>query len=194
MTLDSWKNTQEKEFKIEDAKPEDVEAIRAIVIDAWLEIYPNEKYGITREDIAAIDWREANETRRQKIREGKDDNHTWVLKDNNGSIVGFCAASRNGHRTDTEGQKEIDAMYVVKKLQGTGQGKKLMQKALEWLGTDSDIRLEVVSYNTNAISFYKSFGFQETTNPVSEGKRTQLPSGKQIPRIVMVRLHDENHP
>lgn len=190
MTMDTLKNTHESLFRIEDAKPEDVEAIRAIVIAAWLEIYPNEKYGITREDIAAIDWRKPDEKRRRKIAEGKDNTHTWVLKDDKGNIVGFCEVSKDGYKTGTEGQREIDAMYVAKELQGTGQGKKFMQKALEWLDTDGDIRLEVVSYNTNAINFYKKFGFQETTNPVSD-KRTQLPSGKQIPRIVMVRAKSE---
>jgi ribosomal protein S18 acetylase RimI-like enzyme len=186
MTIDTHKNT-EGLFRIEDAKPEDVEAIRAIVIDAWLDIYPNEKYGITPEDIAAIDWHKPDEKRRQEIIVGKDDTHIWVLKDDKDNIVGFCKASKDGNKTDTEGQREIDAMYVTKELQGKGLGKKLMQKAMEWLGTGGDIRLEVVSYNTNAINFYKGFGFQETTNPVSEGKRTQLPSGKQIPRIVMIR-------
>ena len=189
MSMDELKNTQEgADFLIEDAKPEDVERIRTISRDAWLEIYPNETYGITREDIEAIDWLnpEELEKRRKKIREGKDDTHTWVIKDDKNNVVGFCKVSRDGHKTDTEGQREIDAMYVVKELQGKGQGKKLMEKALEWLGTDGDVRLEVVSYNDNAINFYKRFGFQETTNPTSD-KRTQLPSGKQIPRIVMIK-------
>lgn len=185
-------NTIEKQnFKIEDAKPEDVERIRTIARDAWLEIYPNETYGITREDIEAIDWLEpAGIERRQKeIREKEDTIRVWVVKDDKDDIVGFCKASKDGHKTDTEGQREIDAMYVVKELQGKGLGKKLMQKAIEWLGTDGDIRLEVVSYNSNAINFYKGFGFQETANPVSD-KRTQLPSKTQIPRIVMIRPRD----
>ena len=63
-----------------------------------------------------------------------------------------------------------------------------MEKALGWLGTDGDIKLEVVSYNFNAINFYKKFGFKETVNPVGN-EQPQLPSGKQIPRIVMVRSH-----
>lgn len=190
--MDTLKNTQEGDFKIEDANPADVEAIRIIARDAWLEIYPNEKFGITREDVAAIDWLnpEELEKRRRKIKEGKNDTHTWVIRDDKNNVVGFCKVSKDGHKTDTEGQREIDAMYVIKELQGKGQGKKLMEKALEWLGTNGDIRLEVVSYNTNAINFYKKFGFQETSLPVSD-KRTQLPSGKQIPRIVMMRLKSE---
>ena len=56
MTMDSLKNTKEGIFNIEDAKPEDVEAIRNIIRSSWLELYPNETYGITAEDISAIDW------------------------------------------------------------------------------------------------------------------------------------------
>ena len=189
MAMDELKNTQESgNFNIEDAKPEDVERIRAIARDAWVEIYPNEAHGIERADIEAIDWfnEDELEKRRKKIREGKEDTHTWVVKDEKGNVVGFCKVSKDGHKTDTEGQREIDAMYVEKQLQGKGLGKKLMHKALQWLGTDADIRLEVVSYNSNAINFYKGFGFQETANPVSD-KRTQLPSKKQIPRIVMIK-------
>lgn len=191
--MDTLKNTQEGgDFRIEDARPEDVERIRAIAKDAWVEIYPNETHDISQEDIEAIDWfNEAElEKRRKKIREGKQDSHTWVLKDDKGNVVGFCKVSKDGHKTGEEGQREIDAMYLVPELQGKGLGKKLMEKALEWLGADGDIRLEVVSYNNNAINFYKRFGFQETDLPVSD-KRTQLPSGKQIPRIVMLKTKIE---
>jgi len=78
MTFDSLKNTQEGLFRIEDARPEDVEAIRIIARDAWLEIYPSEKYGITREEIAKIDWLnpEELEKRRRKIRSTVS---FWVL-------------------------------------------------------------------------------------------------------------------
>lgn len=34
-------------MKIEDALPEDVEAMRTLVKNAWLELYPNDAYGIT---------------------------------------------------------------------------------------------------------------------------------------------------
>jgi len=193
MSMDTLKNPQEGgDFKIEDAKPEDVKRIREIARDAWVEIYPNETHGIDRGDIEVIDWfnEDELEKRRKKIREGKEDAHTWVLKDEKGDVVGFCKVSKDGHKTGTEGQREIDAMYVVKELHGRGLGKKLMEKALEWLGTDGDIRLEVVSYNSNAINFYKRFGFKETDLPVSD-KRTQLPSKKQIPRIVMLKAKTE---
>ena len=191
MPLNTLKDTREiSNSVVEDAKPEDVEQIIIIARDSWLDIYPNEKYGITREDIADIDWFNPDELekRRRKIREKGDNIHTWVIRDEKNNIVGFCKVSKNRHKEDTGGQREIDAMFVVKEFQKNGLGKKLIEKSVEWLGSDGDIRLEVVSYNTNAINFYKKFGFKETVLPVNE-KRNQLPSGKQIPRIVMVRLH-----
>jgi ribosomal protein S18 acetylase RimI-like enzyme len=182
--MDSLRNTQEGIFNIEDAKPEDVETLRTIVRDAWLELYPNETYEIKAKDISAIDWYNPKglARRRKEIVENQDTIHTWVIKNEKGEVVGFCKASK----LDTMG--EIDAMYVLQELKGRGLGKKLMQQAFEWLGPKLDIKLKVVSYNTNAIEFYRKNGFKETGNNVSyEG--TKLPNGKEIPRIEMVRKH-----
>ncbi len=172
---------QEQNFKIENAKPEDVKAIRTIVRDAWIELYPNEKYGITAEDISAIDWFnfEKLEKSRKEIIGNSDKTHTWVLKDEE-KIIGFCKALK----LDNYG--EIDAMYVLPEFKGKGLGKKLMQKAFEWLGTELKIRLVVVKYNSRAIEFYKKKGFKETANKVIY-TGTKLPSGKEIPRIEMVK-------
>jgi len=168
-------------FKIEDAKPEDAEAIRAIVKSRWLELYPNEKYGITLEDLVAIDWfsSEYIANRQKEITESGDRAHIIVLKNDQDKVVGFAEALK----FDNYG--EIEAMYVIKELEGKGFGKKLMLKALEWLG-NQDIILKVVAYNYHAIEFYKKFGFKETTNKVVH-TGTQLPSGKEIPRIEMLR-------
>lgn len=54
-------------------------------------------------------------------------------------------------------------MYVAPEAQGKGVGSKLMNQVLDWYGRDQDIYLEVVSYNQNAINFYKRFGFRRLT-------------------------------
>jgi ribosomal protein S18 acetylase RimI-like enzyme len=192
MPMDSLKNTRENMFNIEDAKPEDVEAIRTIVRDAWLEVYPNETHGITAEDISAIDWFNPEDIAKRKkgISENLGTFHIWVARDGKNKVVGFCKASKDGHKNNIEGQKEIDAMYVASEFKRKGIGKELMQKALEWLGTNSDVRLEVVSYNADAINFYKKFGFEERGKVEFYGG-TNLPSGKELPRIEMVRMHNE---
>ena len=155
--MDSLKNTHEGLFRIEDAQPGDVEAMRTIVKNAWLALYPNDEYGITAEDISAIDWYdpEAMARRKKEITEKRETVHVWVLKNERNEVVGFCKATR---LDETMG--EIDAMYVAAELQGKGFGKKLMDKALEWLGPNVDIKLKVVKYNSRAIEFYKKTGLK----------------------------------
>ncbi len=169
-------------FKIEDAKPEDVEAMRTIVKNSWLTLYPNETYGITIEDLSAIEWYDPvrlNERKREII-ENRDDTHTFVLKNQDNEIVGFSM----GLKFRDFG--EIEAMYVLPELEGLGLGRKLIEKVFEWLGSDLDIILKVVAYNTHAIGFYEKMGFEKTENKVVY-TGTQLPSGTEIPRIEMIR-------
>ncbi|MDQ5954474.1 MAG: hypothetical protein QG583_402 [Patescibacteria group bacterium] len=170
----------EGDFKIEDAKPEDVETMINIKKARWLEIYPNEKYGIATEDLLAIDYYnpESLIKRKSELKEVRNDTHTFVIKDNENKIVGYCKVSK----MDDYG--EINAIYTLPGFEGKGLGKKLIQKAFEWLGSSLDIKLKVVAYNTNAIGFYEKFGFKKTTTVVDYGG-TQLPSGKEIPRIEM---------
>ena len=169
-------------MKIFSASSEDVEAMRTIVKNSWLELYPNKEYGITREDLLAIDWynRAKLDKRKKEITENSPDTHTFVLKNEKKEVVGFCIALK----LDDFG--EIDGMYVLPELQGMGFGKKLMEKAFDWLGSDIDIILKVVVYNTHAIGFYKKMGFKETENKVVF-IGTQLPGGIEIPRIEMIK-------
>lgn len=181
--MDTLKELQEdRNFKIEDAKPEDVEAMRTIVKDAWTKIYVNADHGITAEDLAAIDWYKDLDRRRKDITERGDTIHVWVIRGEKQDVVGFCKV------TKTSDMGEVDGMYVNEELKGKGWANKLMQKAFDWFGPNIDIKLKVASYNSRAIGFYKKVGFIETGKSVTyEG--TQLPSGKEIPRIEMVKYH-----
>lgn len=182
--MDSLKNSQKDIFNIEDAKPEDVETMIAIRKARWLEIYPNEKYGITTEDIVNIDWTNKEDLvrRRKELIQDLDNVHTFVLKNEKREIVGFCKVSK------VNNSGEINAIYTLPGFDSKGLGRQLIEEAFKWIGPNLDIKLKVVSYNSNAIGFYKKFGFKETNNKVDYGG-TQLPSAKEIPRIEMVRLH-----
>ena len=78
-------------FKIKDARPEDVKVLRAIVKDAWIRIYPSEKFGINVEDIEKVDWfnPQGLERRRREIIEDRKTIRVFVLKDEKNKIVGF---------------------------------------------------------------------------------------------------------
>ena len=60
-----------------------------------------------------------------------------------------------------------------------------MQRAINMLGRDQDIFLEVVAYNHNAIGFYEHFGFEKTD--VIVPRDDEAPDYmKQLPEIEMV--------
>ena len=77
-------------------------------------------------------------------------------------------------------------MYVAPEAQGMGVGGKLMRQVLDLYGRDQDIFLEVVSYNHNAIDFYKHFGFEPTDAvvPEEEGRPEYLTSLTQIEMVL----------
>jgi ribosomal protein S18 acetylase RimI-like enzyme len=172
-------------IRIMDATPEDHDSIRQVQRQTWIATYPNEEFGITKED---IEMRFAVDTTPQGIRRGQERRqninanpliHTWVAKDGEAS-VGFCIAQKE------HPQNRIKAIYVLPEYQGTRVGKQLMQTALDWLGDQHDIALAVASYNHKAISFYHRFGFVLNGDPVAS-ELAGLSSGVIIPEIEMIK-------
>ena len=174
------------DIKILDQTSEDVLEVTHLLRDTWLETYPNEEQGITREDILSR-YDENNPRHQQRIAErmeklkgGQADPeiHSWVAKDGE-KIVGFCSAYKRDHA-------RIQAIYVLPEYQGKGVGAKLMQTALEWIGEGKDVYIDVASYNQKAISFYEKFGFKKTGREFTD-EMFRFPSGAIIPETEMVR-------
>ncbi|HEY4163582.1 MAG TPA: GNAT family N-acetyltransferase, partial [Dongiaceae bacterium] len=78
---------------------------------------------------------------------------------------------------------EIDWLIVApefrgRKLPGGNVAQRLMQAALDWIGSDRPAQLGVIHYNARAIAFYRKFGFAEA------GRRKDK---LKIPRTLMIR-------
>ncbi|QBD74612.1 N-acetyltransferase [Ktedonosporobacter rubrisoli] len=169
---------------IRDAVPDDNEAARSVQKQTWLATYPNEELGISREDIAAHFTNISPEARRRrelrKYRINTDPlTHLWVACKED-KIIGFCLATKE------DGIHLVQALYVLPEYQGQGAGKRLLQAALDWLGTEHTVVLNVASYNERAIAFYRHFGFVITDNP-PQAIVHPLPSGAVIPELEMIR-------
>jgi diamine N-acetyltransferase len=167
---------------IEDSTPDDVLGIRDVQKITWLDTYPNSDLGVTEKDVESyfdIDQAEEKRTLENLKKAYSDPNqHRWIAK-NGKKIVGFCAAFKG------ESAHRIAAIYILPLFQGEGLGKKLMKRALLWLGNKKDIYVNLASYNTKALKFYERFGFAKTgKNAVST---VTLPSGKILPEVEMVK-------
>ncbi len=179
--------TDDPPFEIVRATPDDAEVICDIRDRAWLVAYPNAELGITVDDIRLIAQGPNGEYVPRRVaylkeRFSLDDDtvlQTFVAKVG-GKVVGYVDP-----RIDERNRRCIGAIYVAPESQGTGVGGKLLRKVLEGLGRDQDMYLDVVSYNQNAIGFYKHFGFEETDAvvPQEEGRPGYL---KSLPQIEMV--------
>ena len=175
-----------QEVEIVKAAPDDSEIICDIRDRAWIEAYPNAELGITARDIEINAKGLNGEFVPKRIAWFKDkltsNDESWIcfVVQTNNVTAGFVVAS-----TEDDGRKFINSIYIEPDFQNKGLGKRLMQRALDWLGDDEDIYLEVLSYNQNAINFYKSFGFEQTGTTVPE--ESNLPSFmKSLPQIEMM--------
>jgi len=199
--MDSLRNNQEGAYKIELARPDDVRRLQEIIRACWLDTYPNETAGITREDIAGRDFytgdnAEAVEYRKERMRimiEDSENEHTWIVKSDQNEIVGFCRlhkATGKEYAKKVDPYAEIDKIFILKDSRGKGLGKKLLHEAEQW-ATGLDIRLEVVDYNGDAIEFYKREGFVplEKDQSIFPADTRGLPSGKHLPKMEMVKKY-----
>jgi GNAT superfamily N-acetyltransferase len=150
----------------------------------WLATYPNEALGITRADIEAFfaertpEARQRGEARRRLIYTSPH-RHQWVAESAPG-IVGMCLARKEDE------VRHIQALYVLPDFQGQGIGRRLIQRALAWLGADRPVTLGEATYNSRAIAFYERLGYVPSGNS-SAVPAPPLPSGTVLPEIEMIK-------
>jgi ribosomal protein S18 acetylase RimI-like enzyme len=165
-------------IQIRKAKPDDAQAWCEVFKETWLATYPNEKLGVTPKDILTRDFTSPERVlhwRKYFIDPGESHFYTAV---DDGKIIG-CAAARQ-----LEDWNEVGAIYVLPEYQGQGIGRMFMTKNFEIFDKNKITKVNVVSYNENAIKFYEKFGFRITDEPVDP---YILPNGKVMPEIVMIR-------
>ncbi len=167
-------------IKVEQAQIRDAKGIASVQRDAWLQTYPNETIGVT---IADVEDRYADMDKRtarweEKIQGLSESRNLFVVHDGD-ILLGFCAVMKE------EKENNLSALYVDPKHQYKGVGRALATAGLEWLGTEKDISVFVADYNTRAISFYQTLGFEDTGERLLEDS-LKLKSGAQIPEMKMM--------
>lgn len=156
------------DYKIMPMKPEHCEGKAYVHYKAWQETYR----GLMPDEY--LDKR-TYEQCLQNAMAGME--HTFVAVAE-GEVAGFIRYSPEARKyTDRPDYWEIHALYVLKKYQGYGIGRSLVEQCLQKLPHRSVV-LFVLKGNENAIGFYKRMGFsltgKEYYGETSVGRITEL--------------------
>ncbi len=173
---------QTKNHSVRLATTVDAAAIAKIQHDSWLATYVNADAGIAREDLAEYlkDVASRVERWRGKLAESDASIRVFVLQSDD-RVIGFCRVRRS------EEYGHVEALYLDPAYSGKGLGGEVFQEALDWLGSEKPVELEVAAYNDRAIRFYERFGFRSH----GAAKPLDLHNGKEIPLTAMVRDRSE---
>jgi ribosomal protein S18 acetylase RimI-like enzyme len=170
------------EIQIEQPADKDIYGIQQVFYKSWLHTYPNEEAGVTIEDIEDK-FRDAfsEETlqKRKAYLLNLPEGVRFVIAKDEEQVVAICWQMKKAI------VNLLQAMYVLPAYQGKGIGKLLWQDALLYFGKEKDIIVQVATYNTKAIAFYKKLGFIDTGKRYSE-ERHRMKSGAVITDMEMI--------
>ena len=168
------------------ASSDDIPQIIALEEASWLDTYPNERLGITQEDIKARFNDGFKKTRYEELEKDVLDttnNLLLLVAKKDGHVVGYCRGLKSQDHNDSV------ELYVSAEYRDRGIGNALWQKRFTWFDQNKYTILEVAEYNANAIRFHEQHGFiqdQSLKQPTYENWHI-LPNGKKIPVVIMVR-------
>lgn len=170
--------SMEKEIKIVSPEEKDMLGIEQLLYKTWLETYPNEKLGITREDIEdrfkGKFTEEAMKKRWEKVQ--KDSQTNRLIAKDGEIVVGFISI------TSHPDSNQLQAIYVLPEYQNRGVGKKLWNETQKYFDHAKKSLVQVATYNTNAINFYEKLGFKDNGKRW-EDEKAKMKSGSNIPQI-----------
>jgi len=177
-------NTKEKknEIIIGLAKPEDAVGIQQVFYITWLDTYPNEELGITVDDIKDHYKDSLSEEKLKKRIEAiinPPEGQTMFVAKEGDKVVGVCRVEKGLEKN------KLRTIYVSPEFQGKGVGSMLWNQAKTVFDMNKDVVVDVVTYNTKAIEFYKKLGFEDTGKRFTD-ERFTMKSGATMPEMEMV--------
>ncbi len=172
---------------IREAVPDDAKDIINVYYKTWLDTYPNDDLGITKDD---IEDKYKNSFTEENINIQKErilnlpENQKRFVAIIDDSIVGVSSVIRD------ENFNQLKTIYVLPEYQGKGVGKKLWGAMKIFIDFNKDTTVNVATYNKKAIGFYENLGF------IDSGKRWvdekwKMRSGAVLPEMEMIIRADK---
>lgn len=157
---------------IRSAKTEDSAGIAKVHIDTWHTTY---KTIVPNELLNHLSYKQSEDRFKNKIENAADSYFILVAENEDKQIVGFCDGEpeRSEHY---HGYGEINAIYILRKYQGLGIGRRLIVEAVKRL---RQLELEkliiwVLNDNIESRKFYENLGGKATENKVKNFYGTDL--------------------
>ncbi len=170
-----------KKLEIIPASIDDLTSISDVQKKSWLATYPNDEFGITKEDILAEDfYSDKRISARRKVLENQNSNTKFFVAKIDKKLIGYICAAK-----EVEYNK-IRSIYILPEFERKGIGQKLMEKAVDYFNNDKPIKLTVAIYNNKAISFYEKLGFKKGQK-LEQNPEGHFVSGHQIPEMEMMK-------
>mgnify|MGYP001565048009 CR=1 FL=1 len=172
-------------IKIISPEKKDTLGVVQVLYKTWLDTYPNKEFGITREDIeehfrAGL----TNEGLAERWEKIKNDVGSKTLIAKNGDlVVGVITIVFHADKN------QLKLIYVLPEYQGQGIGKQLWEEIKKYFDISKKCIVQMVTYNTKAINFYKKLGFKDTGKRWNDEKR-KMKSGAMLPEMEMELTKD----
>ena len=138
---------------VRSASERDLPAINALLERTWHETY-DAIYGAEEVSRLHAEWHAPAALKRQLDAPQSE----FIVADDGAEIVGMGFARMVDDRT-----AEVAQLYVDPVAQRQGNGAELLTELMNAFPSARMIVLEVTSENTDALAFYKRFGFAETS-------------------------------
>lgn len=146
---------------IRPATPADAEQLLAMWGQSFVDTYPNDEYGISRERMESEVkiWQTPDGIAQwQKYFANLPDNPTRMFEvaEQGGQIAGYVCGILQDNK-----EGFLWGLYTDKSTHGTGLSQDMMEKVMEFFRQNQmqKVTLHVVSYNDRAINFFQKFGF-----------------------------------
>ena len=142
------------QYKVREIEERDNKAVENVIRSCLIE------FGANHEGTA---WTDPNLGRFSEIY-NTDGNKYWVAEDENGKVIGGVGI---GALDGAEDVCELQKMYCLPEVRGTGISHKLMDIALEYAKQYySRCYLETLENMVAAQKFYEKYGFERIFEPI----------------------------